>query len=92
MNRRLRILLAIGGILAILALTRYVWGFAQAQTPERSVTKTGHYQLDTGAFVTWWIDEDRALLCEALSDALSNYAGLTCLPLSSTVYAWPAQP
>lgn len=49
--------------------------------------KTGHYQLDTGQTVQWWIDEPRALLCTLIAD---RGIGLTCLPLTATVYAWPA--
>jgi hypothetical protein len=50
-------------------------------------TQTGSYQLDTGPTVYWWLDEDRALLCEAISvnGRGSGITGLSCLPLSQTV-------
>jgi hypothetical protein len=61
-------------------------GYAVAQAQVLRV-KTGVYKLDTGHFVHWWIDEPNALLCTMIADT-----GLSCLPLTDSVYAWPALP
>jgi hypothetical protein len=53
---------------------------------------TGHYQLDTGQMVTWWIDEPRGLLCEALSNGSLLSDSMSCLPLTASSYNWPALP
>jgi hypothetical protein len=74
--------------LALALLAGYAVAQAQAQ---QIVVKTGSYQLDTGDFVHWWLDEPRGLLCESIK-SYEGGIGLSCLPLNATPYAWPALP
>jgi hypothetical protein len=77
------------GVLILICLALLFVGFAGVILTHAQViqTKTGNYQLDTGDTVTWWLDEERALLCEMIP-----HTGLSCLPLTSSSYAWPALP
>ena len=73
-------------VLVVLLVAALLLGYVVAQA-QQIVVKTGVYQLDTGDFVHWWIDEPHALLCTMIADT-----GLSCLPLNATPYAWPALP
>ena len=53
-------------------------------------TPTDRYQLDTGDWVRWWIDDTRGLLCTALYRYNGVPVGVSCVPLDQTTYGWPA--
>lgn len=78
MRERLRVLAV---LLAALLLSATA---ASAETI-RIATVTERYQLDNGMTVYVWLDEPRGLLCEAITGT-----GMTCIPLTSSVYNWPA--
>jgi hypothetical protein len=79
-------------LLIVLLVLALLLGYAVARAQTITV-KTGVYQLDTGDTVHWWIDEERALLCSGILGAgMRDSYALSCLPLASTPYAWPALP
>lgn len=78
MHERLRVLAVLLAALLLLVAS------AHAETI-KIVTTTERYQLDNGMTVHVWLDEPRGLLCEAITGT-----GMTCIPLTSSVYNWPA--
>lgn len=79
MRERLKVLIV---LLAALLLLLVVGAHAETI---KIVTTTERYQLDNGMTVYVWLDEPHGLLCEAIGGV-----GLTCIPLTASVYNWPA--
>jgi hypothetical protein len=60
-------------------------------TGEAITTPVQVYQLDSGAFVHKWLDEEWGLACVAIRATASGpYAGITCIELPRTTYGLPA--
>lgn len=80
------------GLVILVALALFVaaaaWPPARAAGEIQVRTATATYQLDSGEFVRWWIDEPRGLLC-TLFESFEGGIGLSCVPLDLTVYNWP---
>lgn len=76
-------------IIVMPAILTWVGYGSVVQSAESRRVPTGAYVLDTGDTVRWWIDEERALLCESI-ESYAGGIGLSCLPLTATTYNWPA--
>ena len=66
-----------------------LWAAQVAAGDGRVPTRT--YQLDSGQHVRTWLDEPIGVWCVMVLDN-GRAAGVACVPLTGTAYAWPVQP